>query len=187
MAIGGLKGGYTDANLIHLATIAKTHKVNEIVVEANFGDGMWTKLFQPHLNKIWPCRVEEDRATANKEGRIIDTLEPILNQHRLIVDQKVLQEDIDYLLENPERNQRYSFLYQMTRLTRERGALKHDDRIDALALAAYWHLEGMARDTKKADEQAKERAMQDELNKIYDHFYPHINHGGGGWFLGHYL
>lgn len=29
--------------------------------------------------------------------------------------------------------------YQMTRITKERGALKHDDRLDALAMAvAYW-------------------------------------------------
>jgi hypothetical protein len=41
----------------------------------------------------------------------------------------------------------------MTRITRQRGALKHDDRLDALAIAvAYW-VESMGMDAKEAYEQ----------------------------------
>jgi hypothetical protein len=34
----------------------------------------------------------------------------------------------------------------MTRLTRDRGALQHDDRLDALAIAVGYWVESMARD-----------------------------------------
>ena len=36
-------------------------------------------------------------------------------------------------------DQQYSLVYQLTRLCRERQALAHDDRLDALAMnVAYW-------------------------------------------------
>ena len=37
--------------------------------------------------------IEEVRANVRKEDRIIDSLEPILNQHRLVVDKKVIEWD----------------------------------------------------------------------------------------------
>lgn len=45
MEVGGLLGGYSDVVLNKLATIAKKYKVQEVVIEGNFGDGMYTKLF----------------------------------------------------------------------------------------------------------------------------------------------
>jgi hypothetical protein len=34
---------------------------------------------------------------------------------------------------------KFQLFHQLTRITRDRGALRHDDRLDALAMAvAYW-------------------------------------------------
>jgi hypothetical protein len=81
----GLKGGYSDVNLETLARVAKRHQVKHIIVEENFGDGMFTKLLTPFLTRIYPCSTEEVKHSIQKEKRIIDTLEPVMNQHRLMV------------------------------------------------------------------------------------------------------
>lgn len=165
LAIGGLKGGYDDATLERLAYIAKENKVRHIVIEANFGDGMYTKLLTPVMSRIHPCSIEEVKHSIQKEKRIIDVLEPVLNQHRLVINVEEIDKDIAFLMENPERNQRYSFCYQLTRLTKERGALKHDDRIDALCIAVDYYVESMDRDEKKAHKEHQTRLLQAEIDK----------------------
>ena len=51
----------------------------------------------------------------------------------------------------------------MTRITKDRGALIHDDRLDALAIAvAYW-VEHMARDNNKAVDQLNQAALDKDL------------------------
>ena len=92
---GGLQGGYSEETLELLAKKAKAHKVNRIIVESNFGDGMFNQLMTPILRKIYPCTIDEVRHNTQKEKRIIDTLEPVLNQHRLIVDPKVIKNDYE--------------------------------------------------------------------------------------------
>ena len=73
-ACGGLPGGYAEKTLHALAAEAADHKVNHVVVEANFGDGMFTELLKPVLAKIHPCQVEEVKHSRQKEARIIDGL-----------------------------------------------------------------------------------------------------------------
>jgi hypothetical protein len=163
--MGGFKGGYTDDTLINLAHIAKNWKVRQIIIESNFGDGMYTKLFSPVLNRIHPCSIEEVTHSIQKEKRIIDVLEPVFNQHKLVINLTEVEKDITFLLENPERNQRYSFCHQLTRITRERGALKHDDRLDAVCIAVNYFVESMDRDEKKADAQHKQTLLQKEIRK----------------------
>ena len=159
---GGITGGYELETLEALAHAAKRNQVKYIIIEANFGDGMFTQLLKPVLNRIYPCTVEEVKHSTQKEARIIDTLEPVMSSHRLIVDQRVIQRDFD-----TAPDVKYSLFYQMTRLTRDRGALVHDDRLDALAIAvAYW-TETMARDNNKAASDIKSLAMEKELKNFH--------------------
>ena len=163
----GIAGGYSEKTLSGLAHIAKKHKVNMVLIESNFGDGMFTELLKPILKKIYPVTTEEVRHSKQKELRIIDTLEPVMNQHKLIFDPKVIQDDFDSVQHHPpEKAQRYMLTYQMTRVTKNRGALAHDDRLDALAMGvAYW-VEQMAADV---DEEMKERQhhmLMDQLNSF---------------------
>ena len=140
---GGIKGGYTDEALGELANIAKAYKINKIVVESNFGDGMFTALLKPHVSKIYPCEIEENHVSAQKELRIIDALEPVMNQHRLVFDQKVIQDDYDSarLEHSPDKAPQYMLFYQLSRLSKERGSLRHDDRLDALAQGVQYFLD----------------------------------------------
>lgn len=166
-ACGGLEGGYSDQTLTKLATIAKDHKVNMVLIESNFGDGMFNELIKPFLRKIYPVTIEEVRHNIQKEKRIIDTLEPVMNQHRLIIDPKVIQQDFDSVQHRPpEQASRYMLTYQMSRITRNRGSLAHDDRLDALAMGvAYW-VEQMAADVDREILDRKEQLLLDELDKF---------------------
>lgn len=163
---GGISGGYELETLEALAYAAKRNQVKYIIIEANFGDGMFTQLLKPVLMRIYPCTVEEVKHSTQKEARIIDTLEPVMSTHRLIVDQRVIQKDFD-----TAKDIKYSLFYQMTRLTRDRGALIHDDRLDALAIAvAYW-TESMARDNNKAAQEIMGSAMDKELKNFHKNVF----------------
>lgn len=167
----GIAGGYSEQTLTKLATIAKEHKVNMVLIESNFGDGMFTELLKPILKKIYPVSTEEVRHSKQKELRIIDTLEPVMNQHKLIIDPKVIQKDFDSVQHHPpEKAQRYMLTYQLTRVTKTRGALAHDDRLDALAMGvAYW-VEQMAADVDMEMKERKEALVMNELDKFVNGF-----------------
>jgi hypothetical protein len=164
---GGLKGGYQDENLILLAQVAKQWKVGKIIIEPNFGDGMFEKLLRPHLTRIYPCTVEEsERTNTQKEVRIIDTLEPVLNQHRLIVNKSLFKKDLDSVDHYASDTQaRYRLFYQLTRLTREKGSLAKDDRVDALALAVHYWTQQMDRDVEAAQRIHRSKMLDAELRQ----------------------
>ena len=165
---GGVMGGYTDEALKELCYIAKTHKVNKILVESNFGDGMFTQLLRPHLDRIYSCETEEVRQHQQKETRIIDSLEPVMNQHRLIIDPKVIQEDYESAMEHfsPEKAPQYMLFYQMSRLSKERGSLRHDDRLDALAMAVQYFLDALDVDQEFQKKRADNQQVDDMLNRF---------------------
>ena len=137
---GGLKGGYDEQTLKQLVHIAQTNKVNKIIIESNFGDGMFMELLKPILMTSYPCSVEEVRHSKQKELRIIDVLEPVLNQHKLIVDPSVVTKDYKSAQGYPiEHQAKYMLFYQLSRITKDKGSLNHDDRLDALSIAVnYW-------------------------------------------------
>ena len=166
---GGLPGGYSEDTLKRLSMIAKEQEVNLIRVEANFGDGMFTQLLKPILSKIHRVSIEEVKHSIQKERRIIDTLEPPISSHRLVIDRKVIEKDYDSTRSlPPEKALRYQLIYQMSRLTRQKGSLAHDDRLDALSMAvAYW-VEQMAQDADKAISNRKEEKLRAELEKFME-------------------
>ena len=167
---GGLAGGYEPQALAQLATIAKEEKVQTVVIESNFGDGMFAELLKPVLNRIYGgCGVEDDHVTGQKEARIIDNLEPALASHRLILDEKVLMgqladrsksKDHDAVLKTP--------FYQLTRITRDRGCLKFDDCLDALGGAVRWWTQSMGRDIDQELENREEERFDQILQDFAD-------------------
>lgn len=166
---GGIEGGYDENVLKTISVLAQKYKVNYIIVESNFGDGMFTELLKPVLTKVYPVTIEEVRHNIQKEKRIIDVLEPVMNQHRLVVDRKALERDYSSVQHYPpEKQAKYMLAYQMTRITREKGALVHDDRIDVLSMAvAYW-VEQMAADVDKEIKVRKDKLLDEELERFME-------------------
>lgn len=163
-AVGGFKEGYSPETLEGLAKIAKTQKVGLVIVEPNYGGGMFNQLFVPVLNDIYPaCGIDEAPwAKGQKEKRIIDTLEPVLNQHRLVVSRSVIEDDLK--VARAERD--YSLFYQLTRITKDRGSLSHDDKVEAVAGAVFYWVDSMSRDEKKADDVERGRKQDEELRRF---------------------
>ena len=164
---GGLKGGYDEATLETLANIAKDEKVNLIVSESNFGDGLFDALLRPVLRKIYPVAIEEVRHSKQKELRIIDTLEPIMNQHRLVIDERVVKDDYESTRDySPDQALKYQLIHQLTRITKARGALGQDDRLDALSIACNYWVEQMSKDADEAMLSRQEDVLQAELQSM---------------------
>jgi len=170
VACGGLSGGYDDTTLTELSHIAKKYKVNEVVVESNFGDGMFIKLLQPVISKIHPVMIEEVRHSKQKERRIIDTLEPVMMRHKLVFDPRVIEEDYRTAQKYEQAVRFHKMLiYQMTRITTDKGSLKHDDRLDALSMAVGYFVEQMNRDDVDGEVAHKESLLDNELEKFINH------------------
>lgn len=158
---GGIQDGYSEATLETLARIAKDEKVNLIKVEENFGSGMFAALLQPVINRIHPCQIEDYRVSGQKETRVIGKLEPALSSHRVVIDRSIVVSSL-----KGETANVYDGFYQLTRLTRDRGSLKHDDRIEILAEAvAHWQ-ELLKVDQERAEKLAKDRAMDAEVRRF---------------------
>lgn len=175
LASGGTRKGYDDDTLRMLANTAKRFQVNRIITEANFGDGMFDKILTPHLRRIYPCTIEEVKHSIQKEKRIIDTLEPVMNQHRLCFDAQVVRDDtMDDKDVEMEHRDRYRLFYQMTRITKEKGSLVRDDRLDALAIAVNYWTQQMA----EGVEMAIANRNQEELEEWHKNFEAHMSGRG---------
>jgi hypothetical protein len=151
------QGGFSDAVMTTLAKRALRFKVGIIQVESNFGDGMFEKLLLPHVRRVYeeagvhPPAIEGVKVSTQKELRILSVLEPLMNQHKLVVDPEVFARDNYRAGTLPaEQAPRYTLQFQLTRLTTERGCLAHDDRIDAMAGAALYWQNQMILDSRKS-------------------------------------
>jgi hypothetical protein len=157
--------GYSDTTLRGILTLARKYGASVCLIESNFGDGAIMELMKKHAQEMKVGMLfEEVRATTRKEDRIIDTLEPVLNQHRLIIDQKLI--DWDYRSNPemaPEERLPRMLMYQLTRMCREKGAVKHDDRVDALALGVKYFQDILAISAK---EQEISRSRQQWSNMV---------------------
>ncbi len=173
---GGIRGGYDTKTLQQLVAIAKDNKVNKVVIESNFGDGMFMELIKPLFRTTYPVTIEEVRHNKQKELRIVDTLEPVLNSHRLIVDPSVITDDYRSALSYPiEQQTRYMLMYQLSRITRDRGSLVHDDRLDALSIAVGYWVQQMAADVNQSMIDRQQELLQEELTKFTDSFHKRSN------------
>lgn len=148
----GFPGGYDTFTLEKIAKVCQQYSINLIRYESNFGDGMFGQLLRPVIAELCgPVAVEEYRVTGAKERRMLNILEPIMAQHKLVFNTKAIKD---------QETQK-----QITRLTDRRGALKHDDRVDCLASAvSHWvDTVGMNPDTIIAKN--KEKEHQDQVKE----------------------
>lgn len=170
-AVGASRGhGYADEVLDKILSTAKEQGVNTVLVEPNMGDGMFAQLLRARAMLKYPVTIEDaDWAKSQKEARIIDTLEPIMNQHRFVVCSSVIDWDYDSTASYPsDEINKFRLFYQMTRITRQRGALAHDDRLDAVAgCVSYW-LDQMSRNTTVAVQQRKDELIDAELARFME-------------------
>ena len=162
------RDGYSDNTLLDILRGCKKYNVTSLVIETNFGDGIVSELFKKHLIQTKQnINVEEVRANVRKEDRIIDSLEPVLNQHRLVVDRGVIDWDYSSNKDSaPESRLLYMLFYQMSRMCRQKGAVKHDDRLDCLAQGVKWFTDALH--ISALDQMAMRK--RDEFNAMIEDF-----------------
>lgn len=177
--VGGFKDGFAPDTLKALAVAAIRNRVNYVITETNYGGGMFDSLFRPVLIETAtrarmdpnspdpaarPPRIDDEWdgwVSTQKEPRILDIMEPLTQQHRLCVDRRCIEADLDLLKD--DKRQAYSWVYQYTRLFRERGALAHDDRIEAISMACSYWTEKLDRDQAKMLEDRKTHLLEKEI------------------------
>ena len=172
------RDGYTDSTLLDILRGCGKFGVKKLVIETNFGDGIVSELFKKHLQQTkQSIDIEEIRANVRKEDRIIDSLEPVLNQHRLVVDKSVI--DWDYKSNAnaaPEERLMYMLFYQMSRMCREKGAVKHDDRIDCLAQGVKYFTDALSISAQEAIKTRKREEWNSLLEDFLDNPQSSANH-----------
>ena len=172
------RDGYSDNTLLDILRGCKKFGVTSLVIETNFGDGIVSELFKKHLIQTKQnIHIEEVRANVRKEDRIIDALEPVLNQHRLIVDRGVI--DWDYRSNQdspPEERLLYMLFYQMSRMCRQKGAVKHDDRLDCLAQGVKYFTDALHISAQEEIKRRKQLEFVSILEDFLDNPQSSANH-----------
>jgi hypothetical protein len=168
--IRAYQDGYSDATLLDILRGCKKYGVTKLLIETNFGDGIVGELFKKHLQQTKQAiDIEEVRANVRKEDRIIDTLEPVLNQHKLIVNRSVVEWDFNSNKEAaPETRLLYMLFYQMSRMCREKGAVRHDDRLDSLAQGVKYFTDALAISAYEAIKTRKQEDWNDLMEEWLD-------------------
>ena len=172
------KDGYSDTTLLDILKGCRKYNATTLLIESNFGDGIVAELFKKHIAQTkQPLNVEETRANVRKEDRIIDTLEPVLNQHRLVVDKSVIEWDYASNPDTaPEKRLEYMLFYQMSRMCREKGAVRHDDRIDALAQGVQYFIDALSISAQQEIITRRQKDWQDIITHWEDDIDCFANH-----------
>ena len=172
------RDGYSDNTLLDILKGCKKYGVTKLLIETNFGDGIVSELFKKHMVQTKQgIDIEEVRANVRKEDRIIDSLEPILNQHRLIIDRNVIEWDFKSNPDRPpEERLLYMLFYQMSRMCREKGAIRHDDRIDCLAQGVQYYTDALGISALEAIKDRKRNEWNSMLEEFFDNPQASANH-----------
>jgi hypothetical protein len=160
MYVGGVPGGTTQGKLDQIINLAIKWECHDIIVEKNYGGDAWPNaITRTAFDKEWPVTVEQVWSAGQKELRIIDTLEPLLGAHKLVINTDVLNQDVHLAQKYPqEKRAVYQFMHQAKHITRERGALEHEDRLEAFSMAVkYLHDEMKKLQTKDTPMQPPNR------------------------------
>jgi hypothetical protein len=154
----GVAGGYDEPTLKKICALINEYELPLVRIESNFGDGMFSKILAPVIAANCPHQVgiEEFKVTGQKERRIIDILEPVMSSHRLVIDRKAIMNHENQI--------------QLTRLHRGKGALKNDDRVDALSHAVAFYKDHMSTDKQKVSEDLKKKEWLKTIKNWAENF-----------------
>lgn len=169
-SVEGMPGGFDEASLKKLVAYCKRWEPHVILIEKNMGHGAFTQVLLPLLRAEGvTCAVQEVYSTGQKEQRIADTLEPIAARGALVFDESVITDDWGSTLGKPaDKRQIFTLMHQFIKLTRDRGALVKDDRLDALSIAVAHFINALAQDSALVAQSVRDQElvkfMQDPLS-----------------------
>ena len=176
--IRAYRDGYSDSTLLDILRGCQKYGVTKMVIETNFGDGIVSELVKKHCIQTKNyIDIEEVRANVRKEDRIIDALEPVMNQHRLVVDRKVIEWDFASNPKlPPEERIGYMLFGQMSKMTRAKFAIRHDDRLDCLAQGVKYFTDCLAVSALEQIKLRKQLEWDDMIQGFLDDPVASANH-----------
>lgn len=158
--VGGLQGGLSEENCNVLIDYCEEFGITDIVMEANMGHGTASMVLLNILakRKLTHIGVRDIYAKGQKERRIIDTLGPVFRRHKFVLHERAIEMDTEYLAQySRDKRNLYSFLFQLSGITYDRGSLAKDDRADAVA-----HLVNELKGYLSADEEKEAEKLQNK-------------------------
>ena len=176
----GIPGGYDTDTFTKIAHEILRWRVPLALVEEGKGQGAWAELFRTRLREVcakaheiypdlhkepWRCAVgilNRGQAASMKERRIAETLGPVVCDHRLIINRRIIEREYEDRLRIPRRApERWLLMYQFANLTVERHSLSKDDRLESLEMAVrhVQHLLGID-SSRTAELMAGQRAEE---------------------------
>jgi len=181
--VGAWRDGFAAETLRGIAKALVKFNAQTCLVESNFGDGMFLSLLRPVVEEEWRLAnlgrpsgepggtsLEEIRSPrVQKELRILSVLEPLVQGHRMVVNKEVVEADYKSILamDAEETRHRYSLMYQFSHLTRERDALTHDDRIEAVAMLAAYFAPDLGVNPAGMASRRDEERLEEELERLF--------------------
>ena len=101
----------------------------------------------------------------------------MLNQHRLVVNRSVVEWDYNANRDAPpEERLLYMLFYQMSRMCRQKYAVKHDDRLDCLAQGVQYYIDALAISAREQIKLRKQEEWNDVLEQFLDDPQAMTNH-----------
>lgn len=174
----GFPGGLREDVYNGLSALAWKYKVSLIRVEQNFGHGALAAAWRHPLDEYYKLAsdgrqhrgplIEDVWESGRKEQRIASVLEPVISRHHLIINEKLIRQDVETTQKYPlERRATYQLFHQLSRMTLDKDSLLHDDRLDALAGGVAFFVDRIAQD---ADKELQKKRSEDMLGFMRDPF-----------------
>lgn len=191
LAVGGMEGGYvterkpeghSDKVAEALIEIALEYGIKTVVVEHIHEKSFINTLQKKWIEKAHALSLDvnnlkfvPDIPKGEKEERIKNALWSLLSEHKLIMHNQALIEDLEPV---PTKDLHYKFFYQLMAIRLKEykaiagGLLKpqHDDRLDAVA-AAIDYLKKSAEGKKAFENKLKETEDRDNPNYFQSLLY----------------
>ena len=177
LSCGGLRGGYDLAIMEQLAQRLAECGVTHVVIEQNMGHGGFRQVFTPVLFRIYsslglpqPSVADDLVPSTLKEKRIVAALAPVMGRGSLVLTQPLLDQDrSDCERYGPEERVTRSLLHQVSRMQETRGAVKHDDRVDALRGLVQHFMAELVTQQEEAHRAMSHREFQAGISRALGH------------------
>jgi hypothetical protein len=143
--VDGWTDGFGECTLEQLARAYSDYECDEVIVEENYGGGMFGQLLSQTFQRLGiPASKRGIKNSSNKQRRIHEALQSVLGSKVLFITEKAAVEDTQKYVEELDPSKKvqrlhYSFLHQLCNFQLQDGGSKstlvHDDRLDAVAEA----------------------------------------------------
>ncbi|MES9136996.1 hypothetical protein ABER38_12000, partial [Cutibacterium acnes] len=140
-------GGQTEENIKEAVEWCDKHGVLDLTIEDNMGHGTVVNMYRGEIRRqglVIGC--SGVYSSGQKEMRIINRLNAVLERHRLVIHWSVLEEDVRLCRGMANGGREYSLFWQMQNITLDRDSIPHDDRVETLSAAVYLHVEALQQD-----------------------------------------